>query len=193
MKRAFLFITLIFLFLGCNHVYRVEVEVMKPPRIKEKLTSIYLIVEEKSLKNDLVEIQDFKGQVEEFLKNELENQGHIKVLKGKGHPQLKVEYKAYLSRAYKVYRSDMFDKYSAAGSILQRGIDGSLVPVKVLNIELCFSIKKADYHRCIKEKMNFPEYESSVFALYAVLQRITSSFLADVSYQKIRMTHYLLR
>ncbi len=193
MRRNFLFVLLAIFLSGCTHVFRVQMEVLKPPSINVHLKKLRLEVKEESLKNEFVEIKDFKGEVEKFIKNELESQGGIKVAEGNSIPELTVEYKASLSHAYSYY-----DRTSSGISANEQympysRLSSGLIPVKIISMDLCFTIKEIKYHRCMKERMKFPDYESSVFALYAVLQRMTSSLLSDISYQRKRMMHYLLR
>jgi len=181
-KRAILFFLAVFLLAHCTPVYRVRVEVERPPAIDQKITKLYLKVEEKSLENDFVELRDVKSEVEKFLKNELETSGNIKILPGEGHPLLLVTYETSLKRAY-TYYSPQEDAIAPP----------SLVAVKIIRMNMCFSIREYGYRKCLKERMKFMESESSLFALYAVLQRMTSALLSDIAYQKKEIMHYLLR
>ncbi len=181
MKRPLLF-PLVALFLShCTHYYRVKVDVERPPAIKKKIEKLHLLVEEKSLENDFVEIKDVRSEVEKFIRSELETSGNIKVQPGKGSPLLLITYRAWLKRAYTYYSP-------------QEGVaPPSLVGVKIIRMKMCFYIEDFHYKKCLEERMKFREYESSLFALYAVLQRMTSSLLSDISYQKKEIMHYLLR
>ena len=194
MKRLWaIFPVLFFLTLGCNNVMRVQVEVLRPPRLNININKLSLVVVQKRLKNEFVEIRDFKEEVRKFIKNELETETNIQIVNEKGAPQLKVEYTANLSKAYSFYNPRENLKAPEDTSWPRASSPGVMVPVKIISMEMCFEIKELKYRRCIKERMHFPSGESSVFALYAVLQRMTSSFLADISYQRKKVMHYLLR
>ncbi len=182
MKRSLLLLLGALFLSQCAHYYRVKVDVERPPTIKQKIEKLHLLVEEKSLQNDFVEIKDVRSEVEKFIRNELETSGNIKVQPGRGHPLLHVTYRAWLKRAYTYY------------SPQEEGVaPPSLVEVKIIRMKMCFSIKEYRYKKCLEERMKFRQYESSLFALYAVLQRMTSSLLSDIAYQKKEIMHYLLR
>lgn len=193
--RKFLLILPLFLFFlwGCNNVIRVQVEVLRPPRLNVNIKKLSLKVVQKNLKNEFVEIRDFKGEVTRFIKNELETEANIKVVDEKNVPVLKVEYSAKLSKAYSYYNpSETTGGEDVAGAVISHNV-GTMVPVKIVSMNMCFVIERFKYKRCMKERMHFQAYESSVFALYSILQRMTSSFLADISYQQKKVMHYLLR
>lgn len=194
MRKLLIILPLILLFSwGCNNVIRVQVEVLKPPRLKVNIQKLSLKVVQKKLKNEFVEIQDFKGEVTRFIKNELETEANIKVVDERNVPVLRVEYSASLSKAYSFYNPrETTGEASKAGANFYP-TSGAMVPVKIVSMNMCFIIDRFKYKRCMKERMHFQAYESSVFALYSILQRMTSSFLADISYQRKKVMHYLLR
>ncbi len=182
MRKTFLLLLLILGFSSCTNYYRIRVDVERPPALGVKIGELHLKVEETSLQNDFVEIKNVREEVEKFLRNELETTGNIKVASGEGSPLLRVVYEGSLKRAYTYYSPPE-----------QTVAPPTLVPVKIIHMKMCFTIKEYNYHKCIEERMKFREYESSIFALYSVLQRMTSSLLSDISYQKKEIMHYLLR
>ncbi len=194
MKRLWVFFpVLLFLTLGCNNVMRVQVEVLRPPRLNVNFKKLSLVVVQKKLRNEFVEIRDFKEEVRKFIKNELETETNIQVVDEKDVPHLRVEYSASLSKAYSFYNPRENLNVPEATAWPTPSSPGVMVPVKIISMKMCFEIKEIKYRKCFKERMHFPSSESSVFALYAVLQRMTSSFLADISYQRKKVMHYLLR
>jgi len=194
MRKLLLILPSFLFFLwGCNNVVRVEVEVLRPPRLNVNIKKLSLRVVQKKLKNEFVEIQDFKGEVTRFIKNELETEANIKVVDEKNVPVLKVEYSASLSKAYTFYNPKEVTEGASEDGTNFYHTTGTMVPVKIVSMNMCFIIERFKYKRCMKERMHFQAYESSVFALYSILQRMTSSFLADIAYQQKKVMHYLLR
>ncbi len=210
--RNLLVLLLALLLTGClAYEERVEIEVMLPPVVDlSKYKDFYFLSLEKSFKNLSNEHVDFEYEISNFVLNELRTKTKFNVepleredfseeklsdpayWKSLGKPAFALIYSGEVTRYYAYYRREI-----SAEDITAYPREG-LVETLKLKLRLCFYVfepseGKKLYEKCISEKMTFPTTDPVTFSLYTVLQRSLSSILRDISYQRVRQTHYLLR
>lgn len=211
MKKApILFIAL--LLMSCvMYEERVQIEVMVPPIVDlSKYKKFDFIVFDDNFNNMTSERIDVKYEISNFILNELRTKGNFEVelledanftpekigdsiyWQKRNKPTFVLIYGGEISKYYAFYRREL----TAADE--RPYMSQGLVETRRLKLNFCFYVMVPDkveplYKKCISEKTTTSAYDPVAFSLYTVLQRSFSVILRDISYQRVRQTHFLLR
>ncbi len=211
MKKALVFFIALFLTSCVMYEERVEIEVMVPPIVDlSKYKKFDFIVFDDNFNNMTSERVDVKYEISNFILNELRTKGNFEVelvedanfipekigdplyWQRRNKPTFVLIYSGEISKYYAFYRRELTT--AAETPYMRQG----LVETRRLKLNFCFYVMAPDkaepvYKKCFAEKTTASTYDPVAFSLYTVLQRSFSIVLRDISYQRVRQTHFLLR